>query len=60
MIPKICFIISTYNEDITNEIFNSAKKELDRSGIKKADVAKDSIYSLKHEIQETMNVKKEK
>tara|TARA_X000000368_G_C22760034_1_gene592288 strand:- start:288 stop:683 length:396 start_codon:yes stop_codon:yes gene_type:complete len=40
MIPKICFIISTYNEDITNEIFNSAKKELDRSGIKKADVIK--------------------
>ena len=40
MIKKICFIISTYNEDITNEIFNSAKKELDRSGIKKADVVK--------------------
>ena len=40
MKAKICVIISTYNEDITKEIYNSAKKELDKSGIKKVDVFK--------------------
>ena len=37
---KICAVISTYNEDITKELYNSAKKELDKSGIKKVDVVK--------------------
>ena len=37
---KICVVISTYNEDITKELYNSAKKELDKSGIKKVDVFK--------------------
>ena len=40
MKAKICVIISTYNEDITKEIYNSAKKELDKSGIKKIDIFK--------------------
>ena len=37
---KICVVISTYNEDITNELYNSAKIELNKSGIKKFDVFK--------------------
>ena len=37
---KICIVISTYNEDITNELYNSAKKELKEIGIKKIDVFK--------------------
>ena len=37
---KICVVISTYNEDITKELYNSAKKELEESGIKKLDVYK--------------------
>ena len=40
MKAKICVIISTYNEDITKGLYNSAKKELDKSGIKKVDVFK--------------------
>ena len=40
MKKKICAVISTYNEDITKELYNSAKKELDKSGIKKIDVFK--------------------
>ena len=40
MKAKICAVISTYNEDITKELYNSAKKELDKSGIKKIDVFK--------------------
>ena len=40
MKAKICVIISTYNEDITKGLYNSAKKELDKSGIKKIDVFK--------------------
>jgi len=37
---KICVVISTYNEDITKELYNSAKKELDKSGIKQVDIFK--------------------
>ena len=40
MKAKICVVISTYNNDITQELFVSAKKELDKSGIKKIDVVK--------------------
>tara|TARA_B100000959_G_C14736497_1_gene523182 strand:+ start:402 stop:797 length:396 start_codon:yes stop_codon:yes gene_type:complete len=40
MKAKICIVISTYNEEITKELYNSAKKELDKSGIKKIDVFK--------------------
>ena len=40
MKAKICVVISTYNEDITKELYNSAKKELDKSGIKKIDIFK--------------------
>ena len=40
MKAKICAVISTYNEDITKELYNSAKKELDKSGIKKIDIFK--------------------
>ena len=40
MKAKICVVISTYNKDITKELYNSAKKELDKSGIKKIDVFK--------------------
>ena len=35
MNKKICIVISTYNNDITNEISLSAKKELNKFGIKK-------------------------
>ena len=37
---KICVVISTYNEDITKELYNTAKKQLDKSGIKKVDIFK--------------------
>ena len=37
---KICVVISTYNNDITNKLYNSAKSELEKSGIKKIDVFK--------------------
>tara|TARA_Y100001970_G_scaffold204312_1_gene248750 strand:- start:1031 stop:1426 length:396 start_codon:yes stop_codon:yes gene_type:complete len=37
---KICVVISTYNNDITNKLYNSAKIELEKSGIKKFDVFK--------------------
>ena len=37
---KICIVISTYNEDITQELYNSAKKELEKSGIKNTDIFK--------------------
>ena len=40
MKAKICVVISTYNNDITQKLFDSAKKELDKSGIKKVDVVK--------------------
>ena len=40
MRPKICIVISTYNEDITNAMCNIAKKELRNSGIKKIDIVK--------------------
>ena len=40
MKSKICVVISTYNNDITQKLFDSAKKELDKSGIKKVDVVK--------------------
>ena len=32
---KICIVMSTYNQDITNEVRLSAKKELNKFGIKK-------------------------
>ena len=32
---KVCIVMSTYNQDITNEIRLSAKKELSKCGIKK-------------------------
>ena len=34
---KVCIVMSTYNQDITNEIRLSAKKELSKFGIKKVD-----------------------
>ena len=37
---KICLVVSTYNNDITNELYNSAKKELYKSEIKKIDLVK--------------------
>ena len=37
---KICIVLSTYNDDITTELYNSAKRELNKSGIKKFDVFK--------------------
>ena len=40
MKSKICIVISTYNSDITQKLFDSAKKELDKSEIKKIDVVK--------------------
>ena len=40
MKAKICIVISTYNEDITNELYSSAKKELDKFGIRKIDTVK--------------------
>jgi len=32
---KICIVMSTYNHDVTNEVRLSAKKELNKFGIKK-------------------------
>ena len=40
MKSKICVVISTYNNDITQKLFDTAKKELDKSGIKKIDIVK--------------------
>ena len=40
MKTKICIVLSDYNNDITKELFDSAKKEIDKSGIKKIDVIK--------------------
>ena len=40
MKTKICIVLSDYNNDITKELFDSAKKEIDKSGIKKIDVVK--------------------
>ncbi len=37
---KICIVISTYNEDITQELLKSAKKELNKSGNNKIDIIK--------------------
>jgi len=37
---KICIVVSTYNNDITQELCASAKKELDKSGVKKIDIIK--------------------
>ena len=37
---KICIVISTYNSDITQELYASAKEELDKSGVKKIDTVK--------------------
>ena len=35
MKAKICIVMSTYNHDVTNEVRLSAKKELNKFGIKK-------------------------
>ena len=40
MKSKICIVISTYNNDVTDELLSSAKKELDKSGVKKIDIIK--------------------
>ena len=40
MKAKICVVISMYNEDITKRLYKSAKKELDKFGIKKIDIFK--------------------
>ena len=37
---KICIVISTYNEDITQELLKSAKKELNKFGNNKIDIIK--------------------
>ena len=37
---KICIVISTYNNDITEKLCVSAKEELDKSGVKKIDIVK--------------------
>tara|TARA_Y100000817_G_scaffold281759_1_gene246608 strand:- start:1327 stop:1722 length:396 start_codon:yes stop_codon:yes gene_type:complete len=37
---KICIVISTYNEDITQELLKSAKKELKKLGNNKIDIIK--------------------
>ena len=37
---KICIVISTYNEDITQELLKSAKKELNKLGNNKIDIIK--------------------
>ena len=34
---KICIVMSTYNHDVTNEVLLSAKKELNKFGIKKVE-----------------------
>ncbi len=35
---KICIVISTYNNDITQKLYANAKEELDKSGVKKIDI----------------------
>tara|TARA_Y100000817_G_C16699236_1_gene474028 strand:- start:233 stop:628 length:396 start_codon:yes stop_codon:yes gene_type:complete len=40
MKPKICIVMSTYNNDITNGMFNMAKVKLSNFGIKKIDLIK--------------------
>ena len=37
---KICIVISIYNEDITQELLKSAKKELNKLGNNKIDIIK--------------------
>ena len=37
---KICIVISTYNNDITQKLCVSAKEELDKCGVKKIDIVK--------------------
>ena len=37
---KICIVVSTYNNDITQKLYSSAKEELDKSDIKKIDIVK--------------------
>ena len=37
---KICIVISTYNEDITQELLKSAKKELNKLGNNEIDIIK--------------------
>ena len=37
---KICIVVSTYNNDITQKLCSSAKEELDKSDIKKIDIVK--------------------
>ena len=40
MKKKICIVISTYNKDVTNKLYKSASKELNKSGIRKFDTIK--------------------
>ncbi len=35
---KICIVVSTYNNDITQKLYANAKEELDKSGVKKIDI----------------------
>ena len=37
---KICIVLSTYNSQITNELYISAKNELEKSGFKYLDTIK--------------------
>tara|TARA_B100001029_G_C14710491_1_gene259804 strand:+ start:60 stop:455 length:396 start_codon:yes stop_codon:yes gene_type:complete len=37
---KICIVISTYNNDITENLYLNAKKELDKFSLKKIDIVK--------------------
>ena len=43
---KICIVISTYNEDITQELLKSAKKELNKFGNNKIDIISKKIAFL--------------
>ena len=40
MTKKICIVVSTYNSEITKEIFNSAKNQLKNLNIEKFDTVK--------------------
>ena len=40
MKAKICVVISTYNSEITKGLCDSARKELEKSGIKKVDIVR--------------------
>ena len=40
MKAKICVVISAYNSEITKGLFDSARKELEKSGIKKVDIVR--------------------